>query len=153
MKNGFLAFLKEFDRNHAWQINAAIVIRDSDCQPPGQIEQQMQGTHSASGFKPRFAVEFFAVQCVLESWLLSDLHAIHAASGRMNQNLALPPSIQIPNSHSPQDKSIFVRVLSHFGLPATPAVYASVASNTDLARVGSRCSYFRSFQARIASLQ
>jgi hypothetical protein len=41
LKNGFLNFLREF-QNPAWQIEIAVVIRDSDCQPPQPIENQLR---------------------------------------------------------------------------------------------------------------
>jgi len=75
LKHGFVNFLREFHRNPAWQIDVAFVIRDSDCSPPQPIEDQLQHILEASGFTPGFPVEFFAVPCMLESWLLSDLGA------------------------------------------------------------------------------
>ena len=71
LKHGLVGHLKEFQRNNAWQINTAFIIRDSDCHPPQQIEQQLRDVLNASGFAPNFRVEFFATPCKLESWLIS----------------------------------------------------------------------------------
>jgi hypothetical protein len=60
LRNRFVGFLREFDRNPAWHINAAFVIRDSDCRPPSPIEQQLHDVQTASGYMPHFVVEFFA---------------------------------------------------------------------------------------------
>lgn len=47
LKNGFVGYLKEFQRNNAWQINVAFVIRDSDCDSSQQIEQQLRDVLNA----------------------------------------------------------------------------------------------------------
>lgn len=41
LKHKFVYFLKELQRNSAWQIDVAFVIRDSDCDPPQPIENQL----------------------------------------------------------------------------------------------------------------
>src|SRR5258708_21594764 len=58
LKNKFLGFLKEFERNHAWQLNAVFVIRDSDCKPPQPIEAQLRNALRDSDFAPHFPAEF-----------------------------------------------------------------------------------------------
>src|ERR1700687_6353146 len=60
LKNKFLDILKEFHRNHAWQINVAFVIRDSDCKPSQQIEEELLQVLRESSFDPHFPVKFFA---------------------------------------------------------------------------------------------
>jgi hypothetical protein len=52
LKNIFVGFLNEFQRNPAWQINAAFVIRDSDCNPPQEIEEKLREVLRKSGFVP-----------------------------------------------------------------------------------------------------
>lgn len=153
LKNLFLGFLKEFHRNHAWRIDAALVIRDSDCKPPGQIEKQLQSILDASGFKPAFRVEFFAPQCMLESWLLGDWNAIRTVAVQRGHGAPnAPPNIQIPNLSHSADKDVFIQALRYFGLPATPTVYGEVATFADLTLIGNRCAYFRDFSQRIRAL-
>jgi hypothetical protein len=153
LRSGFVGFLREFDRNPAWRINAAFVIRDSDCHPPGPIEEQLHDAQNASGYIPQFVVEFFATQCVLESWLLGDLGAIQTVSQNRGKPAApLPPSIQIPNANSAGDKDIFASVLSHFGLRTTPEVYGEIAARADLTRIRNRCVYFGEFEARVVRI-
>jgi hypothetical protein len=153
LKHKFVYFLKELQRNPAWQIDVAFVIRDSDCDPPQPIEKQLQNILGVSGFKPEFRVEFFATPCMLESWLLSDLEAIRtvAAQRRHGAGIALP-NIQIAHANSSEDKDVFTSVLTHFGLPATPAVYGEVAAIADLTMIGNRCNYFREFARRFKAV-
>jgi Domain of unknown function (DUF4276) len=149
LKNGFLNFLREF-QNPAWQIEIAVVIRDSDCEPPQPIENQLRHILNLSRFKPQFRVEFFAIPCTLESWLVSDVNAIRTvAAQRGHADEPEHLNLQIPNAHSPEDKELFSRVLSLFGLPATPAVYQEVATIANLDMIGDRCRYFREFSRRI----
>lgn len=127
LKNRFLNFLKEFHRNHAWQIDAAFVIRDSDCRPPEQVEKQLRDDLDGSGFNPSFPVEFFAPQCVLESWLLGDLEAVRTVAEQRGHGAAVAPlQVQVANANHAADKDVFIQVLSYFTLPATPVVYGEV---------------------------
>jgi hypothetical protein len=149
LKNRFLSFLREF-QNPAWQIGIALVIRDSDCSPPQPIEDQLRDILDTSRFRPQFRVELFAIPCMLESWLVSDLDAIRrVAAQRGHGGETERLSFHIPNAHSPTDKKLFTRLLTHFGLPATPAVYREVATIAKLDAVGERCRYFREFVRRI----
>ena len=153
LKNRFVNFLKEFQRNHAWQIEAAFVILDSDCNPSRPIEARLRDILNASGFAPEFEVVYFATQCMLESWLLGHLDAIRTvAAQRGHVAGVLPPKIQIANAPSSADKIVFTQVLTHFGLPATPAVYGEVAALADLTVIGNRCSYFLEFVRRIRAV-
>jgi len=153
LKNRFVNFLREFERNHAWQIDVAFVILDSDCNPSQPIEARLRNILNASGFAPRFHLVYFATQCMLESWLLSDLDAIRAVAAQRGHSAGvLPLSIQIGIAHNAADKEVFIRVLNHFGLPATPMVYREIAASADLTMIGNRCSYFREFMRRIKAL-
>lgn len=153
LKYRFVNFLREFQRNQAWQIDAAFVILDSDCNPSQPIEAQLRNILNASGFTPELRVVYFATLCMLESWLLSDLEAIRTvAAQRGHVAGTLPPSIQIANANSSADKDVFIQVLTHFRLPATPVVYGEVAALTNLTSIGNRCNYFREFVRRIAAL-
>ncbi len=153
LKNVFLDRLEEFHRNPAWNIDVACVIRDSDCDPPEQIEKQLQKVLKASGFKPKFHVEFFAVQCMLESWLLSDLAAIRSVAGTRSKNAEIElQNINIAPQHSQEDKNVLRRVLAQYGLPATPPVYGAVAALANLTSIGNRCGYFREFVSRIRAI-
>jgi len=153
LKNRFVNFLREFERNHAWQIDAAFVILDSDCNPSQPIEARLRDILNASGFAPEFPVEFFATSCMLESWLLSDLDAIRTVAVQRGHVAGLlPPSIQIANAPSAADKVVFIQVLSHFGLPATPPVYREVATLTNFTMIRNRCSYFGEFTKRTIAI-
>jgi len=153
LKNRFVNFLKEFQRNHAWQIDAAFVILDSDCNPSQPIEARLRNILNASGFTPEFHVVYFATQCMLESWLLSDLDAIRTvAAQRGHVAGVLPPNIQIANLPSSADKVVFTQVLTHFGLPATPPVYREVSTLTNFTMIRNRCSYFGEFMKRTSAV-
>jgi hypothetical protein len=150
LKHGFVNFLKEFERNPAWNIDVAFVIRDSDCNPSQPIEGQLEGILEASGFTPQFPAEFFATSCMLESWLLSDLDAIRAVAVQRGHIAGvLPPNIQIAKAPSSADKVAFTQVLTHFALPATPPVYGEVAALANLTLIRNRCTHFREFMRRI----
>jgi hypothetical protein len=151
LKGRFLECLKEF-ANPAWEIELAIVIRDSDCNPPQPIENQLREILNASRLRPQFPVELFAVPCVLESWLLSDLQAIRNVSAQRGHGGAANLNVQIPNTHAPDDKKLFFRVLGHHSLPATPPVYEEIARTADLDMIGHRCRYFREFVRRIRGI-
>ena len=150
LKHKFVYFLKELQRNPAWQIDVAFVIRDSDCDPPQPIENQLRNILNASGLEPQMHVEFFATPCMLESWLLGDLDAVRTVAANRGYGVPIAPlNIEIPNANSAEDKDVFTRVLTHFGLPATPRVYEEVAASADLTRIGNRCHYFGEFMRRI----
>src|SRR5712692_724782 len=76
LKNLFPKFLSEFDRNSAWRIDLALVIRDSDCKAPQESEAKLREILRHCNFRRRFRVEVFATPCMLESWLLSDVGAV-----------------------------------------------------------------------------
>jgi hypothetical protein len=152
LKSRFIECLKEF-QNPAWQIELAIVIRDSDCHPPQPIEDQLKEILNASRFRPPFHVELFAVPCVLESWLLSDLRAIRNLAAQRGHGGAAELNVQIPNNHAPNDKKLFFRVLGHHSLPVTPPVYEEIARTADLDMIGQRCGYFREFARRIRGIK
>ena len=153
LAHGFVNFLKEFQRNAAWQINLAVVICDSDCFPPQTIEKKLRNVLAASGFKPKFAVEFFATPCMVESWLLSDLDAVRTVAANRGHGAPVAAlNIEIANAGSAEDKDVFAQVLAHFGLPATPRVYGEVAASADLTRIGNRCHYFREFTRRMKAV-
>ena len=105
---------------------------------------------NASGRPPGLRVEFFAVPCMLESWLLSDLHSIREIAGRRGHAAPVRDlGFQIATMQSSDDKELFSRVLAHFSLPATPAVYKEIAESIDFTAIGRRCAYFEEFARRI----
>ena len=148
LKNKFLGFLKEFQRNHAWQINVAYVIRDSDCKPPQPIEEQLRNVLRESGFAPDFPVEFFATKCQLETWLLADENAINQVSQRRGKNLKVGPAeIQFETDNGAKER--FLEQLSKARLPASPQVYREIAEIADIARIAARCPSFQQFIHRV----
>jgi len=148
LKNAFLGFLKEFQRNPAWQINVAFVIRDSDCKPPQEIEEQLRKVLRESGFAPHFPVEFFATKCQLETWLLADENAINEVSKRRGKNKQIGPAQIEFESYKPA-KELFQKRLSGVGLPFDPQVYKEVASLADIARITASCRHFQKFVDKV----
>lgn len=149
LKGGFLRFLKEF-QNPAWQIDLAVVIRDSDCSPPKPLEDELRDVLRASNLRTPFRVELFAIPCMLESWLISDVQAIqNVAIQRGHGGPVGALDMQIPNAHSRADKQLFSRVLTHFELPATPPVYEQVAKIANFEIIKQRCRYFQEFVERL----
>lgn len=150
LKNTFVGHLKEYGQNRAWQIERGLVIRDSDCQPAEQIEEQLRHVLESSGHEPGFDVVIFATPCMLESWLLGDLEAIRTVAARRG---ARPEAdlrdLPISQQPSRDDDEVFMRVLSRFGLSATPAVHGEIAAVADLALIEHRCTYFREFCRRV----
>jgi hypothetical protein len=148
LKNLFVGFLKEFQRNHAWQIHVAFVIRDSDCKPPQQIEEQLRKVLHQSGFAPRFRVEFFATKCQLETWLLADENAINQVSHLRGKNKQVAPiTIQL-ESHE-KAKELFHERLSIAELRPTTPIYEEIARAADIKRIASRCPNFRQFTEKV----
>lgn len=148
LKRVFIGFLKEFDRNHAWGINAGFVIRDSDCKPPQQIEDELRGALRDSGFNPHFPVDFFAARCQLETWLLADEGAITHVSQVRGKNKQVRP-VEIQFEADNKAKTYFREQLLKAGLPIDPKVYREIAEVADFERIGNRCPYFQQFVRRI----
>ncbi len=153
LKHGFVNLLAEFQRNPAWQINLALVIRDSDCEPPQPIEGKLRNILATSDLRAEFPVKFFAIPCMLESWLLSDLNAIRTVAVNRGHRVPIAPfNNPIASANSSDDKDVFAAVLLHFGLSPTPPVYGEIAAVADLTMVGNRCNYFREFTRRIKAI-
>jgi hypothetical protein len=148
LKNKFLDILKEFERNPAWQINLAFVIRDSDCMPPQEIEAQLLKVLRESPFDPHFPVEFFATKCQLETWLLADENAINQVSQRRGKNRQVGP-VEFQFEADNGAKNRFLGQLLKASLPATPQVYKEIADIADIARIAACCPSFREFTRRV----
>jgi hypothetical protein len=148
LKSKFLDILKEFHRNHAWQINVAFVIRDSDCKPSQDIEKELLQVLRESGFDPDFPVEFFATKCQLETWLLADENAINQVSHRRGKNGHVGP-VEFQFETDNGAKIRFLEQLTNAELRATPQVYKEIADVADIARIAARCPSFRRFTTRV----
>ena len=147
LKEAFPYFLEEFQRNHAWGIKAAFVIRDSDCKPSQKIENDLSKTLDASGFMPNFSVNFFAAKCDLETWLLVDQDAINEVSRRRGKNKQVVP-VQF-EFESEKAKEVFRSQLSKASLRPVPDVYRDIATSLDLDRVASTCPSFQRFISKV----
>lgn len=145
LKDVFPYFLEEFQRNPAWRIDVAFVIRDSDCNPPQRIEDDLRKAFDDSRFD--FPVEFFATKCDLETWLLVDEHAINQVSRQRGKNKQVEPA-QFRFESEPA-KKLFRTQLSKANLRPVPEVYREIAACMDLARAAKTCSSFRQFVDRI----
>jgi hypothetical protein len=151
LKRAFVGYLKEFNRNHAWNINTALVIRDSDCKPPHIIEEELGGLLDDPGFGRTFRVEFFATKCQLETWLIADENAINQiASLRGERKLVGPAQFQFETDN--RAKQFFLAQLSSVNLPSTTAIYKEIADRMDFDRVASRCANFQRFIDKIRAL-
>jgi hypothetical protein len=148
LKGAFPYFLKEFQRNPAWQIDVAFVIRDSDCKPPQRIEEDLRKALNDSRFD--FPVEFFATKCDLETWLLADENAINEVSRQRGKNRQVEP-VQF-QFESEKAKKLFQTQLSKANLRPVPDVYKEIATCIDLDQTAERCPSFRAFVSRIRAL-
>ncbi len=148
LKEAFPYFLEEFQRNPAWQIDAAFVIRDSDCKPSHGIEDDLRRALNDSRFD--FPIEFFAAKCDLETWLLVDENAINQVSRQRGKNKQVEP-VQF-QFESEKAKKLFQAQLSKADLRPVPDVYKEIAACMDLEQTAVRCASFRAFVTRIRSL-
>jgi hypothetical protein len=148
LKEAFPYFLAEFQRNPAWQIDVAFVIRDSDCKPPQRIEDDLRRALKDSRFD--FPIEFFATKCDLETWLLVDENAINQVSRQRGKNKQVEP-VQF-QFESETAKKLFHTELSKADLRPVPDVYKEVATCMDLKRTAALCPSFRAFVSRIRAL-
>jgi len=145
LKDAFPYFLEEFQRNPAWQIDVAFVIRDSDCNPPQRIEDDLRKAFDESLFD--FPVEFFATKCDLETWLLADENAISQVSRQRGENKQVEPAqFQFESETA---KKLFRAQLSKANLRPVPDVYGEIAACMDLKRTAALCPSFRNFVDRI----
>lgn len=142
----FNEFLSEFHRNHAWQIETAFVIQDSDCRPSQHIEERLQSNFSTALF-PGLHVTFFAPKCDLETWLVADENAINTVSQQRGKNCFVNPvGIQLEIEKADQ---LFTEQLSRAQLSPVPAVYAGIARCLDINRVANLCPSFRRFMEMV----
>jgi len=148
LKESFPYFLEEFQRNPAWGIDVAFVIRDSDCKPCQRIEDDLRRTLDDSRFD--FPVEFFAAKCDLETWLLVDENAINQVSQQRGKNNQVEP-VRF-EFESGKAKEHFRRQLSKANLRPVPEVYEEIATRMDLERTAAHCPSFRAFVSRVRGL-
>lgn len=145
VKTKFCGFLKEFAGNPAWQIQKAIVIADSDCNPPNVIEGSLN--KRLEGSMPQFPVHIIAIRCKLETWLLADENAINKVAqvrGKPHRIERLEGSVETRDA----DRR-FRLALATVGLPADEAVYSLVAELSDIDRIRHRCPQFREFERMV----
>lgn len=151
LKHGFVGFLKEFQRNPAWQVDSAFVIRDSDCKPAQPIEDQLESLMRESDFDPQFSVQFFAIKCQLETWLLADERAINHVSRRRGKNLDVQ-RVDFQFDTDNRAKDLFSIQLRMADLPPSPQVYGEIAGVTNLDCVAERCPSFQRFRAKLQAI-
>lgn len=147
LKTKFVYFLKEFQSNPAYQIDKAIVIRDSDCNDAHKLEQELGQILLQSGFKPTFSVHFHATKCKLESLLLADEEAIpRVAQNRCKLARAGTPVMALENLK--EAESVLSKRLSEASLPADAKVFAEIAAASDLGKLVARCPHFKNFMEK-----
>ena len=130
LEDKFVVLLKEFERNPAaFGLRKILVIRDSDCNEPGPLEQKLRNILKSSGFEPRIPVSFHATKCKLESWLLADENAINLVSLARGGRGGLQ-RIQ-PNLEAHKDSDVvYGKALIQVGLQDTAAVMACAAERS-----------------------
>jgi hypothetical protein len=147
-KNKFLGFLKGLSARRDLSLEKVLVIRDSDCAPAAGLEGDLRHRLRQSGFRPSFSVQFYATRCELESWLLADEDAINRVSLRGAGPGGIAP-VPFRLEEYRDAKELLLRLLRDGGLPATPKVYAEIAAEASIERIGQRCPYFRQFVRRV----
>ena len=149
VRRKFVGWLKHFQWHADYQVEKALVIRDSDCVDSQAVENELARIleEDASGFRANLTlhVHFYATRCMVETWLLSDENAINTVAQRRGKHGSAEPA-EDPLEGRRDAKKIFRQMLSQAQLPADPAVYTEVASEVDLDRVEERCPYFRRFR-------
>ncbi len=141
VKHKFVGYLEEFE---ALSVEKALVIRDSDCRDPREIESMLEQRLHESNYQPPFPVHFYATHCMLETWLLADEAAVNQVA-RDRSKRARAQRIEDPLEGRRNSRQLFNRMLSQARLPADPVVYAQVASLADVDLIQRRCPYFRQF--------
>jgi hypothetical protein len=146
LAQNFVAYLKEFQWK--WQVDKAIVIRDSDCRDPSVVELKLEEALHRSGFNRPYLIDFYATRCTLETWLLADEDAVNQVARSRGKRSSVQP-VADPLQGKENSKDLFRRMLSQALLPADPAVYAEIAAAADIDRIRRRCPYFRQFEERV----
>jgi len=150
LKNKFVHLLDEFARNPAaFDIRKVLVIRDSDCQDPKPIEEELQDIFARSDLRPTFGVSFHATKCKVESWLLADEDAINSVS----RSRGGPGGIQRVGADLEtfrEADQIYRRTLSLAGLQDTDAVMKEIALQARLETIAERCPRFRDFVRKVS---
>lgn len=149
LEDKFVVFLKEFAKNPvAFDVRKALIIRDSDCNDPEPIEQQLQDIFARSSVRPAFRVSFHATKCKLESWLLADEDAINAVS----MHRGGPGGIQriaLDLENLREADQLYRRTLSQAGLQDTDEVMKEIAQRARLDWITGRCPRFRDFIQKV----
>ncbi len=150
LKNRFVYFLKEFATNPAaFNISKVLVIRDSDCQDPAPIEQELQDIFFNSNLQPDFHVSFHATKCKLESWLLADEDAINVVSMyRGGPGGIQRVAVDLENFNAADH--LYRRTLAQGRLQDTDAVMQEIAQRARLEGIADRCPRFRDFIQKVA---
>jgi len=150
LKNKFVYLLGEFASNpHPFNLATAIVIRDSDCNDPQRIEQELQDIFVRLGQRMPFPVRFHATKCKLECWLLADEQAINSVSMLRGGAGGIQPIAGDLESLREADV-IYRQTLSKAGLQDTGQVMREIAQRARLERIAERCPRFRNFTQKIA---
>jgi hypothetical protein len=149
LKNKFLYFLEEFAGNPAaLDIRKVLVIRDSDCNDPERIEQDLQTIFANSNLRLAFSVSFHATKCELETWLLADEDAINTVSARRGSKGRIR-RVEIDLENFREPKELYRRTLSQAGLQDTGAVMKQIAQEVRLEVVAARCPRFGEFVQKV----
>jgi hypothetical protein len=121
-------------------------MRDSDCDAPRALEDELGRILDQSGFREKLTlpVHFYATRCMVETWLLADENAVNTVA-RQRGKVPSAQAVPDPLEGTTNAKALFLRMLSQAQLPADPAVYAEVAATADIDRIKQRCPYFQHF--------
>jgi len=148
LRRKFVDWLKNFQWHLEYQVDKALVIRDSDCHDPRSVEDELARILVQSGCQPAFPVHFLATRRMVETWLLADEQAVNEVARRRGKT----PSAQAvgdPLEEARKADDLFRRMLSQAHLPAFPAVYGEVAAAAEIDRIAQRCPYFQQFVHKV----
>jgi len=148
LKYKLSGYVNEFALRPDLQLGLVLVIRDSDCDVPGPLENQLRERLGQSRRNLGFPVGFYATRCKLETWLIADAGAINRVAQRRGKTQTVAPVNVALENHRDADTTLS-RLLWSVGLPAVPRVYAEIAQEIDLDCLRRRCPYFREFCARV----
>ena len=134
----FAGFLNEFQYvNSGKPVGRALVIRDADQKNPNDLiarmEEKIRGR--IYDFPRRLLI---AVQ-EMEAWLLADEEAVSLVTGKRQQRIVNPETLDDP-------KARLKKILSDAGIAYTAEVARKIAANTRLDVLSVRCASFKKFR-------
>jgi len=133
----FPGFLESFRRvNKGLAVDCAIVIRDADQKNPRDLIARMES--KISGRKYPFSRHLLVIVQELEAWLLADEEALSSVTGRPQQRIPNPETVNDP-------KARLEKMLSGAGIAYTAEVARRIAAAARADVLLVRCPSFKNF--------